>query len=91
MPARARAAKKREPCTVEAANAVAGAGNGSLARLKLPTRLQAQAPRSHSKVKVEERAAQKPAEVLKFACQAGWLGFRPFRPFGGFQGVKRQA
>ena len=26
MPARARAAKKREPCTVEAANAVAGAG-----------------------------------------------------------------
>ena len=36
--------------------------NGSLARLKLPTRLQAQAPRSHSKVKVEERAAQKPAE-----------------------------
>ena len=56
--------------------------NGSLARLKLPTRLQAQAPRSHSKVKVEERAAQKPAEVLKFACQAGWLGFRPFRAFG---------
>ena len=34
---------------------------------------------------------QQHSEVLKFACQAGWLGFRPFRPFGGFHGVKRQA